>query len=133
LGLLSLAIVALLWPLIADGSEAAPTHARAALRWTPDTVRLVACYGAFGFGYIIPATYLPAMAKALVHDPLAFGWAWPVFGATAAAAAGEATAPLVVAALAGRPHGFALALAVAAIALVASAVALATRERPCPT
>ena len=215
LGLLSLAIVALLWPLIGDGSEAAPTHARAALRWTPDTVRLVACYGAFGFGYIIPATYLPAMAKALVHDPLAFGWAWPVFGATAAAstvvaaslvprhgnrrvwstaalamaigvaaplfvpgaagivlaallvggtfmvitmaglqearavggaqapqlmaamtaafAAGQVAGPLVVAVLAGRPHGFALALAVAAIALVASAVALATRERPCPT
>src|SRR2546421_2455370 len=85
LGLLSLAIAALLWPLIADGSVAAPTHARDVLRWTPDMVRLIACYGAFGFGYIIPATYVPAMAKALVPDPLVFGWAWPVLGATAAA------------------------------------------------
>ena len=52
---------------------------------------------------------------------------------TAAFAAGQVAGPLVVAVLAGRPHGFALALAVAAIALVASAVALATREKPCPT
>jgi uncharacterized MFS-type transporter YbfB len=47
--------------------------------------RLVLCYGAFGFGYIIPATYVPAMARALVPDPAVFGWAWPIFGAAAAA------------------------------------------------
>ena len=46
--------------------------------------RLVLCYGAFGFGYIIPATFLPAMAKEIVADPRMFGWAWPVFGAAAA-------------------------------------------------
>jgi predicted MFS family arabinose efflux permease len=45
--------------------------------------RLVLCYGAFGFGYIIPATFLPAMAKEIVADPRMFGWAWPVFGAAA--------------------------------------------------
>jgi MFS family permease len=42
------------------------------------------CYGLFGFGYIIPATFLPAMARDLVDDPGVFGWAWPVFGAVAA-------------------------------------------------
>jgi len=47
--------------------------------------RLVACYGALGFGYIIPATFLPAMAKASIADPGLFGWAWPVFGAAAIA------------------------------------------------
>jgi predicted MFS family arabinose efflux permease len=41
---------------------------------------LVACYGVFGFGYIIPATFLPAAARALVLDPMVFGWTWPVFG-----------------------------------------------------
>jgi MFS family permease len=46
--------------------------------------RLVLCYGAFGFGYIIPATFLPAMAKEIVADPRMFGWAWPLFGAAAA-------------------------------------------------
>jgi MFS family permease len=43
----------------------------------------VLCYGAFGFGYIIPATFLPAMAKEIVPDPRIFGWAWPAFGAAA--------------------------------------------------
>ncbi|TMA11094.1 MAG: YbfB/YjiJ family MFS transporter, partial [Deltaproteobacteria bacterium] len=39
-----------------------------------------------GFGYIIPATFLPAMARQLVPDPLVFGWSWPVFGAATAVA-----------------------------------------------
>ena len=37
-------------------------------------------YGIFGFGYIIPATFLPAMAKQRIPDPALFGWAWPLFG-----------------------------------------------------
>ena len=45
---------------------------------------VVVCYGAFGFGYIIPATFIPAAARTLVQDPLVFGWAWPVFGLAAA-------------------------------------------------
>lgn len=44
---------------------------------------LVFCYGSFGFGYIVPATFLPAMARALVDDPFWFGLAWPVFGGAA--------------------------------------------------
>ena len=36
-----------------------------------------------GAGYIIPATYLPVMAREIVPDPLIFGWSWPVFGAAA--------------------------------------------------
>ncbi len=45
---------------------------------------LVLCYGAFGFGYIVPATFLPAMAQQLVSDPLVFGLTWPLFGLAAA-------------------------------------------------
>jgi len=58
-------------------------------RTTPSGLRLgpyllpVICYGLFGFAYIIPATFLPTMAKALLPDPLLFGWAWPVFGLAA--------------------------------------------------
>ena len=44
---------------------------------------LVLCYGISGFGYIIPATFLPVMAKAVVSDAAMFGWSWPVFGAAA--------------------------------------------------
>jgi MFS family permease len=53
-------------------------------RWDFDSVRLVLCYGTFGFGYIIPATFVPAMARELVKDSLLFGWTWPVFGIAAA-------------------------------------------------
>ncbi len=54
---------------------------------------LVVCYGAFGFGYIVPATFLPAVARAIVADPAVFGWTWPVFGVAAA------TSTIAVAAL----------------------------------
>jgi MFS family permease len=45
---------------------------------------LVLCYGTFGFGYIVPATFLPAMARQQVSDPLVFGLTWPLFGLAAA-------------------------------------------------
>ena len=55
--------------------------ARASSATTPGTkhghLLLVLCYGAFGFGYIVPATFLPAMAQQLVSDPLVFGLTWP--------------------------------------------------------
>jgi predicted MFS family arabinose efflux permease len=45
----------------------------------------VLCYGIYGYGYIIPATFLPAMAREVIADPGVFGWAWPAFGAAAVA------------------------------------------------
>jgi MFS family permease len=45
---------------------------------------VVLCYSAFGFGYIVPATFLPTMARQLVSDPLVFGLTWPIFGTAAA-------------------------------------------------
>lgn len=50
----------------------------------PRSLPLVLCYGTFGFGYIVPATFLPAMARQQVADPLVFGLAWPLFGLAAA-------------------------------------------------
>lgn len=44
---------------------------------------VILCYSAFGFGYIIPATFLPMMARQLVSDPLVFGLTWPIFGTAA--------------------------------------------------
>jgi predicted MFS family arabinose efflux permease len=44
---------------------------------------LVLCYGVFGFGYIVPATFLPAMARELASDPRVFGLTWPLFGLAA--------------------------------------------------
>ena len=87
LGLLSLAATAIVWRLFDDGvvsAPASPSIPGVWRGWDRDAVRLVACYGAFGFGYIIPATFLPVMARRAISDPAVFGWAWPVFGMTAA-------------------------------------------------
>src|SRR5215207_9343028 len=66
----------------------ASAGARASSAATPGTkhghLLLVLCYGTFGFGYIVPATFLPAMAQQLVSDPLVFGLTWPLFGVAAA-------------------------------------------------
>ncbi len=88
LGLLALpAVAAVAWAW-KPGSEprpaAVPAQARPAGRVPPGTAGLVFAYGSFGFGYILPATYLPAMARELVDDPGRFGLAWPAFGLAAA-------------------------------------------------
>lgn len=82
--------IATLFPLlvvwILPGSVARPAQLPAgqAPRKPVRTAGLVACYTLFGFGYILPATYLPALARQLVDDPQVFGLAWPLFGLAAA-------------------------------------------------
>jgi len=83
LGAIGVLITAMVWPVLHDSESAAASAALAGYRWTPDAVRLVACYSAFGIGYIIPATFVPVMAKQVIEDPAVFGWAWPLFGAAA--------------------------------------------------
>lgn len=83
LGAIGVLISAVVWPVLHDSESAAPSAALAGYRWTPDAVRLVACYSAFGIGYIIPATFVPVMAKQVIAEPAVFGWAWPLFGAAA--------------------------------------------------
>ena len=87
LGLASLLLAAAIWPVL-RGDEAvagaAPAASEQAFRWDADRVRLVVCYGMYGFGYIIPATFLPVMAKQAIHDPALFGLVWPAFGIAAA-------------------------------------------------
>ena len=85
LGTLALVVTGLIWPLFeGKGGGVGEPALRAPVQWDVDSVRLVVCYGAFGFGYIVPATFLPVMARQVVDDPAVFGWAWPVFGAAAA-------------------------------------------------
>jgi MFS family permease len=85
-GLLALVVTAAVWKTYAGGSTvrgAAPRPPMRGITWSSDARLLVFCFGAAGFGYIIPATFLPAMARAVIHDPAVFGWAWPVFGLAA--------------------------------------------------
>ena len=86
LGVISIAVTAVIWPLVKTSPSGIPIPVPttpASGTWSAEHRRLVLCYGAFGFGYIIPATFLPAMAKQIIPDPQLFGWAWPVFGAAA--------------------------------------------------
>ncbi len=86
LGVASFALGVFTWPIFSTqaGARAVPVSAPAGrLRWDRDTRLLVACYGIFGFGYIIPATFVPAMARQIVADPAVFGWSWPLFGLAA--------------------------------------------------
>jgi MFS family permease len=85
LGAGSLIVAAELWPVLGGEAAPAPAAERAATGWSPGWAGLVACFGAAGLGYIIPATFLPVMARAEIQDPAVFGWTWPVFGAAAAA------------------------------------------------
>lgn len=86
LGGLALALSAAAWPGL---SRQAPPVRRAAAAAPPARLPrgisvLALHYGVFGIGYIIPATFLPAMAKEIFPDPAIFGWAWPLFGLAAA-------------------------------------------------
>jgi predicted MFS family arabinose efflux permease len=85
LGLVAFAGAAAIWKLFdapAPAVRATPAHGR---RWSAEWIRMVLCYGAFGFGYIIPATFLSTMAREVSPDPAVYGWSWPLFGAAAAA------------------------------------------------
>ena len=87
LGSVSVALSALLWRSFAGDAtravQASAPHVRAKL--PRSALIAAACYATFGFGYIIPATYLPALARGYINNPALFGMVWPVFGAAAAA------------------------------------------------
>jgi predicted MFS family arabinose efflux permease len=87
LGLTALIATAVIWRSVgADeiGDPGAGAPSAAPRRWSGEAAGLVCCYGAFGFGYIIPATFVPLLARQILPDPAVFGWCWPVFGAAAA-------------------------------------------------
>jgi MFS family permease len=86
LGLLALLLVVPVAAVLRqiDIGSTIPTRPKVAGVAAPGTAGLVICYGVLGFGYILPATFLPVLARSVVEDPRLFGLAWPVFGLTAA-------------------------------------------------
>jgi predicted MFS family arabinose efflux permease len=96
LGVFSLIVALVIGPTFVTRTDASPRTATTApkvkMRWDSESIRLVACFATSGFGYIVPATFLPAMAKQVMHDPSIFGWSWPVFGAAALASTLAASA-----------------------------------------
>jgi predicted MFS family arabinose efflux permease len=85
LGGVAALVAALAWhPLSRPEAPIAAAPSAATVLPRFEVARMVACYGVFGFGYIIPATFLPALARDLVGDPRVYGWTWPIFGLAAA-------------------------------------------------
>jgi len=84
-GVFSLSVALLLCLFMKDEISNIPATRKTAEAGekTPLNFRNITAYGAMGIGYIIPATYLPLMAKEIISDPLVFGWSWPIFGAAA--------------------------------------------------
>jgi MFS family permease len=83
LGALALAATAAIWAPFSAGKNPSRKSSDEIRSRSPGAL-LILCYGAYGFGYIVPATFLPAMARQIVPDPLAFGSAWPILGVAAA-------------------------------------------------
>lgn len=88
-GLLSLALIAVIWRIFGDG-ESAPAGASAAPSAAPsaaasavarrDARWLVGLYGLAGFGYIITATFLPVIARQALPGSPWPDFFWPLFG-----------------------------------------------------
>ena len=84
MGVVATAIAGLLWRPLAANPVAAGSMASGRSPVPRRALVAAVCYGLFGYGYIIPATFLPALARQYIDNPAAFGWVWPVFGAAAA-------------------------------------------------
>src|SRR5579871_1329368 len=85
LGVAATVLAILLWrPLAADAVSAVRSEKESARALPRPAIIAAICYASFGYGYIIPATYLPALARGYIDDPAMFGLIWPVFGAAAA-------------------------------------------------
>ena len=95
IGLIAMVIGLAIWPVFGEKRFAQPS---AELTRSPESASrsphpasrspqeriLIWCYGISGFGYIIPATFLPAQARDILGDTPLFGLAWPVFGIASA-------------------------------------------------
>ena len=84
LGMTAAIITIAVWRVFADADSTTPQRVPADDSYSATAnLGLVFSYGAYGLGYIIPATFLPVMAKRVIDDPDWFAWAWPLFGAAA--------------------------------------------------
>lgn len=87
-GVAALLASAACWPLFKpSGVPAAAAHrppgGAAGRGWGREAWILIVAYGAFGFGYIIPGTFLPVMAHDLLGASPVAGWFWPILGVAA--------------------------------------------------
>lgn len=85
MGAVALLLTGSVWRELGEhGPATAPGHdagrdSFSAIHW-----RLIWCYGAFGLGYIVPATFLPVLAREVSAGSQLSSLAWPAFGVAAA-------------------------------------------------
>lgn len=87
-GVASLVASAACWSTFGPVAEVsatnpAPAQADRRSRWGAKVWVLIVAYGLYGFGYIIPGTFLPVIARDLLGGAFASGWFWPMFGIAA--------------------------------------------------
>jgi MFS family permease len=83
LGVVAAVLAVLLWKPLAIESVSLASASQPRVRLSRRVYVAAACYGVFGYGYIIPATFLPALARGYIDNPVMFGLVWPLFGAAA--------------------------------------------------
>ncbi len=89
-GVASLAASAACWPAFTPSVPDPGPQSDRALEmtrrgWGLAEWTLIGAYGLYGFGYIIPGTFMPVIARDLLGGAFASGWFWPMFGAAALA------------------------------------------------
>src|SRR5262249_62436772 len=85
LGIASLFVTVTIWPVFGAAGGASVLERRdveTQLAWDGEWLRLTLCYGAYGFGYIIAATFLPVMARQAIVSPAVFALSRAVFRAS---------------------------------------------------
>ena len=82
-GLACAMVTTLIWRTLSKAPPAAAVHDHAVTtaRPTIPAWALIAAYGLIGFGYVIPATFLPVIAGERLHLPELREWFWPLYGA----------------------------------------------------